>query len=62
VIAAEASAVAARAELHAWYVGRLRPKLEDAVSAGSVEPGAVEALDFQLSDFFEPEEVPQEVV
>jgi hypothetical protein len=49
----------ARAELRAWYLGRLRPKLENAVAAGMVEPAAVEALDDQLDGLFnDPDGVP----
>jgi hypothetical protein len=43
----------ARAELRAWYLGRLRPRLENAVAAGTVEPAAVEALDDQLGELFD---------
>ena len=50
---AQPIALDAREELRAWYLGRLRPRLEDAVTAGTVEPGAVEELDYQLSDFFD---------
>jgi hypothetical protein len=51
----------ARAELRAWYLGRLRPRLENAVAAGVVEPAAVEALDDQLDELFDdPDPVPAE--
>jgi hypothetical protein len=51
----------ARAELRAWYLGRLRPRLENAVAAGTVEPAAVEELDDQLDELFgEPEGLPAE--
>ena len=42
-----------RAELRAWYLGRLRPKLAGAVTAGTVEPASLEALDFQLRRMLE---------
>jgi hypothetical protein len=55
------NARAARAELQAWYLEHLRPRLEDAVAVGNVEPGAMTALDFQLVGFFpKPDEVRQE--
>lgn len=38
----------ARAELQAWFVDDLRPKLLRAVSTGRAEQRAVEALDSQL--------------
>jgi len=50
---AQPTALDARAELRAWYLGRLRPRLEDAVTAGTVERSAVEELEYQLSDFFD---------
>ena len=59
----EAGALGARIELRVWYLDRLRPRLEYAVAAGTVEPGEVQALDLQLSRFFdhrEAVEVPQE--
>ena len=43
------SARAARAELQAWYLEHLRPRLEDAVALGNVERGEMLALDFQLA-------------
>lgn len=42
----------AHAELRAWYLGSLRPRLAAAVTAGIVEPGAVVALDSQLAELF----------
>jgi hypothetical protein len=39
-----------RAELQAWYLGGLQPKLVRAVAAGTAPPGAVEALDVQLRE------------
>jgi hypothetical protein len=44
--------VDARAELRDWYLGRLRPRLENAVAVGTVAPTAVEALDDQLDELF----------
>jgi len=46
---AAATGLGARAELRAWYLGHLRPRLVDAVAAGIVEPGAVEELDLQVA-------------
>ena len=46
----------ARAELRAWYLGRLRPRLVAAAEAGIVAPGAVEELDLQLAGLVEPME------
>jgi hypothetical protein len=43
----------ARAELRAWYLGHLRPRLVEAVATGVVRPGAVEALDLQVAGLFE---------
>ena len=43
----------AHAELRAWYLGHLRPRLVEAVAAGIVAPGAVEALDLQVAGLFE---------
>ena len=43
----------ARAELRAWYLGRLRPRLVDAVAAGVVAPGAVDELDLQVAGLVE---------
>jgi hypothetical protein len=58
---AESTALGSRAELRAWYLGRLRPKLADAVTAGTVEPMAVEALDFQVAELFDlPDELREE--
>jgi len=58
---AESTALGARAELRAWYLGRLRPKLAEAVTAGTVEPTAVGALDFQVAELFGlPEELREE--
>ena len=48
----------ARAELRAWYLGHLRPRLVDAVAAGIVGPGAVEELDLQVASFFDFTERP----
>lgn len=51
------------AELQAWYVEGLRPKLVGAVGKGSVEPAAAEALDRRVCDFLglpeaDPDEAP----
>ena len=43
----------ARAELQAWYVESLRPKLTRAASEGIVTPAAARALDRQLRDLLE---------
>lgn len=43
----------ARAELRAWYLDRLRPRLVEAVETGVVGPGAVEELDLQVAGLFE---------
>ncbi len=37
-----------RAELQAWYLADLRPKLASAARSGKVMPGAVVTLDAQL--------------
>jgi hypothetical protein len=50
---AESIRLGARAELRAWYLGRLRPRLVEAVTAGIVGPGAVEELDLQVAELFE---------
>ena len=49
----ESTGLGARAELRAWYLGRLRPRLVEAVAAGVVGPGAVEELDLQVTGLFE---------
>jgi hypothetical protein len=49
----ESIGVGARAELRVWYLGHLRPRLVEAVTAGIVWPGAVEKLDLQVADLFE---------
>ncbi len=38
------------AELQAWYLDDLRPKLAGAAGAGTVAPAAAAALDLQLRD------------
>ena len=53
---AECADLGSGAELRAWYVGHLRPRLEEAVAAGIVEPGGLEALDVELGEFFEEPE------
>ncbi len=50
---AESIGLGARAELRAWYLGRLRPRLVEAVTAGVVGPGAVEELDLQVAEIFD---------
>ncbi len=40
----------ARAELQAWYLDSLRPKLVDAAAAGIVAPAAGDELDRQVRD------------
>ena len=42
-----------RAELQAWYLGSLRPKLRNAARAGTVEPAAVATLDRLVRDFLD---------
>jgi hypothetical protein len=49
----ESIGLGARAELRAWYLGRLRPRLVQAVAAGVVGPGAAEELDLQVAHLFE---------
>ena len=50
---AELNGLEARAELRAWYLDRLRPRLAQAVTAGMVKAEAVEELDFQLTELFD---------
>ena len=50
---AESIGLGPRAELRAWYLGHLRPRLVEAVAAGVVWPGAVEALDLEVADLVE---------
>jgi hypothetical protein len=58
---AESTVLGGRAELRRWYLGRLRPKLADATTAGTVEPTALAALDFQLRELLElPAELDEE--
>jgi hypothetical protein len=47
---AESTGLDSRTELRAWYLGRLRPRLEEAVIAGIVEPGSLDELDYQLAE------------
>ena len=42
-----------RAQLQAWYLGSLRPKLADAANAGTVTPAAVATLDGLLRDLLD---------
>jgi hypothetical protein len=39
---------AARAELQAWYLGGLLPKLARAASSGVIDPREVEGLDAEI--------------
>ena len=50
---ADSLGLGARAELRAWYLGHLRPRLVEAVAAGVVKPGAVTELDLQVAGLFE---------
>ena len=43
----------ARAELQAWYVHGLQPKLARAASTGAVDPQAVAALDAEVRRFLD---------
>jgi hypothetical protein len=52
----------ARAELRAWYLGRLRPRLESALAAGTIEPVAVEALDNELGELLDDPDGPRDEV
>ena len=49
---AESGGLGARAELQAWYLGHLRPRLVEAAAAGVVEPSAVAELDVQVAGLF----------
>ena len=49
----ETIGLGARAELRVWYLGRLRPRMVEAVMAGIVRPAAVEELDLQVAELFE---------
>jgi uncharacterized protein YciW len=42
-----------RAELQAWYLAGLAPKLAGAAATGTVSPAAAEALDRVLRDFLD---------
>ena len=42
-----------RAELQAWYVARLWPKLDAAARTGAAAPAAVAALDALLREFLD---------
>ena len=52
----QSTGLGARAELRAWYLGHLRPRLVEAVAAGIVGPGAVDELDLQVAGLFEQPE------
>ncbi|HEY1367719.1 MAG TPA: hypothetical protein VGF23_11410 [Gaiellaceae bacterium] len=41
------------AELRSWYLSSLRPKLARAADGGTVEPGAVAALDRQVRELLD---------
>ena len=41
------------AELQAWYLGSLRPKLAGAARAGTIAPTAAAVLDRQLRDLLD---------
>ena len=43
----------ARAELRAWYLHGLQPKLARAASSGAVDPQAVAALDAEVRRFLD---------
>ena len=43
----------ARAELQAWYLGSLGPKLARAADAGIVRPAVADSLDRQLRTFLD---------
>ena len=47
---AESTGLRGRAELRAWYLGRLRPRLADAVTEGTVDPNRLDLLDDQLAE------------
>jgi hypothetical protein len=47
-------------ELRAWYLAGLRPKLTDAVGAGTVPGAAAAALDRRLRDFLDLADEPRE--
>jgi hypothetical protein len=48
------------AELRAWYLEGLRPKLSRAAGAGTVPPAAAEALDQRLREFLDLPSVREE--
>lgn len=50
----------ARAELQAWYLTSLRPKLARAATSDTVPPAAAEALDRQLCAFLDLPETASE--
>jgi hypothetical protein len=52
----------ARAELRAWYRGRLRPRLESALAAGTIEAVALDALDDQLGELLDDPDGPRNEV
>ena len=50
---AESIGLGAHAELRAWYLDHLRPRLVEAVAARVVRPGAVDELDLQVAALLE---------
>jgi len=52
------TATPARAELQAWYLESLRPKLERAAGTGTADATAVDTLDRLLEDFLGRPDVP----
>jgi hypothetical protein len=48
-----------RAELQAWYLGGLLPKLTRAANAGVVDLGAVDALDATMRGFLALSRTPE---
>lgn len=43
----------ARAELHAWYLRSLLPKLARAATTGAADPAALDALDAQVRELLD---------
>jgi hypothetical protein len=52
-MAAKKSTRSARAELQAWYLHGLRPKLARAAGSGAVDPRAVDAFDGEMRAFLD---------
>jgi hypothetical protein len=58
---AELNRLGARRELRSWYLDHLRPKLVESVTAGMLEPAALEQIDFELADLFDlPDDLDKE--